>query len=526
MLYRLVSISPKQLGAVIFAALGVAIYAAQSGGSAASATLWPAAGNDLSNSRNQPTETVIGKANAGSLTTKWVFHTGGDVSATPTVGSNAIYVPDWKGNLYAISKATGQAIWSSQISQYDGIGGAISRVSPAIHGADLIIGDIASAGTPHDGARIMAINQQNGALHWVTQVEKNSAAVITGSPVVVGDMVVVGVSSNEEGLADQPGYVCCTFRGSLVALDANTGKMLWQTYTVPDNGGKVGGYSGGAIWQPPAIDSAKGVIYVGVGNNYNVPEMVATCQAAASAGMNASCTDPADYFDSALALNMSTGAILWNKQVHGYDVWTVACSNAKTGVTCPSPAGPDYDLGGSGPNLLPGLVGFGQKSGIFWGLEPATGDILWSTVVGPGSSLGGIEWGTASDGERIYAAISNSLHGAYTLAKRDETITWGSWSALDPATGKIIWQTADPTRGAIDPGAMSVANGVVYAGSFSGFMYAMDARKGNILWSFDSGGSVVDGPAIADGVVYWGSGYAHIGPGKANNQVFAFAPGH
>src|SRR5580704_13191404 len=194
---RLVSISPIKFGAVIFAMLGAAIYAAQSGGSTGSSTQWPAAGNDLSNSRNQPTETVIGKANAGSLATKWIFHTGGDVSATPTVGANAIYVPDWKGNLYAINKASGQAMWSAQISQYDGVAGAISRVSPAIHGADIIIGDIGSMGTPHDGARIMAINQQNGALHWVTQVEKNQAAIITGSPVVVGDMVVVGVASNE-----------------------------------------------------------------------------------------------------------------------------------------------------------------------------------------------------------------------------------------------------------------------------------------------------------------------------------------
>jgi polyvinyl alcohol dehydrogenase (cytochrome) len=483
------------------------------------------AGHDISNSRNQPLETRISAANVSSLTTKWVFHTRGDVSATPTVGADAVYVTDWAGDLYAINKDNGQAIWSTQISQYDGNTGAISRVSPAIHGSDLIIGDIQSAGQPHDGARIIAINQQNGSLHWVTQVERNPAAIITGSPVVVGDMVVVGVSSNEEGLADQPGYVCCTFRGSLVALDANTGKMLWQTYTVPDNGGKTTGYSGGAIWQPPAIDAAKGLIYVGVGNNYTVPDTVSTCQNQVSAGVTAACTDPADYFDTALALNMNTGAIMWSRQLHGYDVWTVACSSPKTGVTCPSPAGPDYDLGGSGPNLLAGLVGFGQKSGILWGLTPATGDISWSAVVGPGSTLGGIEWGTASDGERIYAAITNNLHGAYKLARGGATITWGSWSAINAQTGKMIWQTADPTKGSIDMGAMSVANGVVYAGSYSGFMYAMDAKKGDILWSFDSGGSVIDGPAIADGVVYWGSGYAHIKPGKGNNQVFAFVPG-
>ena len=379
-------------------------------------------------------------------------------------------------------------------------------------------------GQPHDGARIMAVNQQNGAVHWVTQVEKNPAAIITGSPVVVGDMVVAGVSSNEEGLADQPGYECCTFRGSMVALDANTGKIIWQTYTVPDNGGKTGGYSDGAIWQPPAIDAAKGVIYVGTGNNYSVPDAVSNCQKKAGTGLSVPCTDPQNYFDSVLALDLRTGTVLWSKQLHGYDVWTVACSNPKTGVTCPSPAGPDYDLSGSGPNLLPGLVGFGQKSGVFWALDPPSGDILWSTVVGPGSTTGGIQWGTASDGDRIYAAIGNSLHNAYKLAPQGQTITWGSWGALDAHTGQIVWQTADPTKGALDPGAMSVANGVVYAGSYSGMMYAMDAKAGTILWSFDSGGSVVGGPAIADGVIYWGSGYARIAPGKPNNQVFAFAP--
>jgi polyvinyl alcohol dehydrogenase (cytochrome) len=503
--------------------MAVAISAAQSGGSTATAFPWPAAGNDLSNSRNQPSETKIGPSNVSSLVPKWTFTTGGDVSATPTVGATAVYFPDWAGNLYAVNKNTGQAIWSMQISNYDGVPKAISRVSPALSATDIIIGDIESSG-PHDGARIMAINQQSGALHWITQVETNQAAVITGSPVVVGSMVIVGVSSNEESLADTPGYVCCTFRGSLVALNVNTGAILWKTYTVPDNGGQPTGYSGGAIWQPPAIDSGRGIVYVGTGNNYTVPDAVSTCQAKVATGMIMSCTDAADYFDSALAVDLQTGAIVWSKQLHGYDVWTVACISAKAGVTCPSPAGPDYDLSGSGPNLLQGVVGFGQKSGIYWGLDPSTGEIAWGTPVGPGSTLGGIEWGTASDGERIYAAIANNLHDAYKLAPGGETITWGSWSAINPRTGKIIWQTADPSKGAIDTGAVSVANEVVYAGSYSGLMYAMNAKNGRILWSFDSGGSVIDGPAIADGVVYWGSGYARISPGKPNNQVFAFAP--
>ncbi len=519
---KILSYSTIFIGAAALAALGIVIHAAGSDNSGAAP--WPVAGHDLSNSRNQPMETRISKSNVSSLTAKWTFRTQGDVSATPTVGSDAIYVPDWAGNLYAIRKDTGQQVWAMRISQYDGSNNSYSRVSPAIHGSDLIIGDIVSPSLPHDGARIMAVDQQHGNLHWVTQVEKNPAATITGSPVVIGDMVVVGVSSSEESLAAQPGYECCTFRGSMVALDANTGKIMWQTYTVPDNGGKTGGYSGGAIWQPPAVDLAKGVIYVGTGNNYAVPETVEACQKKTSAGASTPCTDPADYFDSVLALDLATGKILWSRRLHGYDVWTVACSNPKAGVTCPSPAGPDYDLSGSGPNLLPGLVGFGQKSGVFWGIDPSGGDVLWSTVVGPGSTTGGIQWGTASDGERIYAAISNNLHTSYKLAPQGQTITWGSWSALNARTGQIIWQTADPTPGAIDPGAMTVANGVVYGGSYSGMMYALDAAAGTILWSFDSGGSVIGGPAIADGVVYWGSGYSHISPGKPNNRVYAFAP--
>src|SRR5450432_4082055 len=184
---RRVFTSSARIGAAMLTALGLAIYA-QSGGSSGSAGPWPVAGHDLSNSRNQPAENRINTNNAGSLTTKWVFRTGGDVSATPTVGADAVYVPDWAGNLYAIRKDNGQAIWMTKISQYTGAAAAYSRVSPALHGDDLIVGDIASSGTLHDGARIIAINRQNGNLHWVTQVEKNPAAIITGSSVVVGNM--------------------------------------------------------------------------------------------------------------------------------------------------------------------------------------------------------------------------------------------------------------------------------------------------------------------------------------------------
>ena len=120
-------------------------------------------------------------------------------------------------------------------------------------------------------------------------------------------------------------------------------------------------------------------------------------------------------------------------------------------------------------------------------------------------------------------AIANRNHLPYSLVPSGQQITWGSWSALDVATGRILWQTPDPTVGAIDTGSVSVANGVMYAGSNSGQMYALDTRTGRILWNFASGGSVIDGPSIVDSTLYWGSGYRNIPPGIGNNKVYAFA---
>jgi polyvinyl alcohol dehydrogenase (cytochrome) len=307
----------------------------------------------------------------------------------------------------------------------------------------------------------------------------------------------------------------------LVALDANSGKILWQTYVLPDNSGRTDGYSGNAIWQPPAVDMASGTLYVGTGNNYEVPDTVKACLAESSMANQPACFAADDYFDTALALDTTTGRIKWSRRLQGIDVWTVACVKSPAPMSCPLPSSPDYDLGGSGPNLLPGLVGFGQKSGMYWALNPSNGSILWSTVVGPGSTLGGIEWGTATDGNRIYVAITNSLKKPYTLIS-GQTVTSGAWSALDVKTGQILWQTPDPDK-AQDMGSVSVANGVVYAPSMSGHVLALDASKGQVLWSYQSNGSVIDGPSIVDGVVYWGSGYGKISGGFGNNKVFAFS---
>ena len=504
----------------VTASIGGALLAQSS----PSAGQWRIAGRDLNNSRSQPSGQRIDAGNVNQLAVRWAFTTGGDVSATPTVAGNSVYFPDWGGNLFAVRASTGDLLWSRKISDYNGRAGSISRVSPAVHEDELIIGDNMATSVAHDGAHVMAIDRNSGDLRWITEGDSHPAAIITGSPVFDGAVVYVGVSSNEEALASNPAYPCCTFRGSMVALDVFTGAILWKTFTLPDNGGATGGYSGNAIWSPPAIDPARGSLYIGVGNNYTVPDDVLACQQKAiDEGENdADCAAPDDYFDTVLALDLKTGAVKWSRRLSGFDAWTVACLSSPPGPNCPSPSGPDFDFPGSGPNLLGNLLGIGQKSGIYWGLNPDTGAIVWSTVVGPGGTTGGIQWGTATDGTRIYAAITNSSRLTYTLANGGPTINWGSWAALDPRTGRILWQTADPTPGALDPGAMSVSNGVVFAGSYSGMMHALDARTGQVLFGFASGGSVIDAPSIVGGSVYWGSGYRRIG-GTGNNKVYAFS---
>jgi polyvinyl alcohol dehydrogenase (cytochrome) len=155
------------------------------------------------------------------------------------------------------------------------------------------------------------------------------------------------------------------------------------------------------------------------------------------------------------------------------------------------------------------------------------------TATGPGSALGGILWGTATDGSRIYVANGNGNHATVTLRSATggmSTTTGGYWSALDAATGRTLWQTADPQPAYLDIGMLSGADGVIYAGSTAPSgdnMYALDSATGVILWRFASGGAVVGGAAVVAGSVYWGSGYHTAGLGLgypgANDELYAFS---
>src|SRR5258705_11831625 len=206
--------------ALISILLLVVALSARSRSPESEAGQWRVGRQNLSNTWNQPAEHSINVGKVKGLNAKWVFTTGGDVSATPTVDGDAVYFPDWGGSLFAVKKDSGQLIWSHKISEYDGVAGAISRVSPAVEGDQVIIGDILNSKEVHNGANVIAVDRRTGMLRWITQVENHPAAIITGSPVVFDGVIYIGVSSSEETLATNPAYPFCSFLGSVVALEA------------------------------------------------------------------------------------------------------------------------------------------------------------------------------------------------------------------------------------------------------------------------------------------------------------------
>lgn len=480
---------------------------------------WPMIGRDVHNSRAQPDERRLNRRTVSRLRPRWEMTTAGDVSATPAVVDGAVYFPDWGGRLYKVHADSGQTVWSRTITEYTGVPGAISRTSPAYGRGLLFIGDL--------NGNMMGIDAKTGDLRWLTELDPNPNTIVTASPVLLGRTLYIVTSSAGGGVAR------ATFRGSVVALDATTGRILWQTFMLPDNGGVAGGFAGGAFVNSPTIDTKHGLVIAAAGQLYAQPTPVTECLAAAADQWDEACFPSGAFFNSVVALDLRTGAPRWSFRGAGPDARRLGCGDTPV-AWCP--AWEDnfstWDFAGASANVFDvriagrrrTVVGIGQKSGVYWLFDARRGRLLWATLVGHGDDPGGIQWGTAVDERRIYAAIGHFRNAVpYTLAS-GETTTGGSWAALDPATGRIEWQVADPLL-APDLAALSVANGVLYAGSMAPTgdqMYALDARDGSILWRFPAGGSVVAGPAIVDGVVYWGSGYARTG-GVGNNKFYAFS---
>ena len=539
------------VAALLAASAGAARIVATNGGGPD----WGMIGNDSENSRNAPLERTIGPDNVHQLRPKWIATTTGDVSGTPAVVAGAVYFGDFGGTVRKLDAETGEVIWAASVATYTGHTGDYARTSPSLAGNTLVVGVIRGTLSSNPCPAVedscpdmLGINAKTGELRWKTKIHDDPRAAMTGSPVLANDTIVTGISANGAG------GVNATFRAAIVALNAQTGRILWRTYSVPDNGGVAGGYAGATMFAPPAVSTSLGLVYGTFGQAYHVPDVVTACHTqmdAAAGGFAESCEQPGAFWKSIVAFDLQTGEPRWARRMNRSDG---LCASQPAAVTwCAADSdGEKWDLGGSGANVMRlrmdghwrDAVGIGAKSGVYTLLDARTGARIWSTLVGPGGDQGGVEWGTAFDGTRIYVPITNHHHIPYKLTQdgvldMSSQVTGGSWAALDPISGKILWQTADPQTetvpgftsvGVWDLAPVSVANGVVYAGSMAKLanqnqFFALDAATGSILWQWGAGVSVNAGPAIVRGSVYWGSGYARSGvEGSGNNrQLFAFS---
>ncbi|MEK6287011.1 MAG: PQQ-binding-like beta-propeller repeat protein [Acidobacteriota bacterium] len=482
---------------------------------------WNGWGRDNQNSRYQP-KPELKAEDVPKLKVKWAWsHPGPMATGQPVIIGDRLYITTEVGQIFCLNAQTGCTYWTMNAGA--AVRAAMS-VGPLPPGSQarfaLYFGD--------EKSNVQAVDAATGRLLWKTKIEEHLLSRITGSPVLYRDRIYVPVSSFEETAGRDSKYECCTFRGSVVALNAYSGKVLWKTFTVQDvpkpfkknsTGTQMYGPAGGAIWSAPALDLKRKLIYAGSGNSY---------------------TDAATALtDAIIAFDMETGKIKWSNQVTPKDNFLVGCRQPGVG-NCPEEAGPDYDFGSS-PILhtLPNgkqVILAGQKSGVMYALDPGdNGKILWQVKVGNGGALGGIEWGFAADSENAYVPMADVFG-----AGRKPGIT-----ALKIATGEKLWYVPAPpakcswgtTRCANSQSqAATVIPGAVFSGTADGHLRAYSTKDGTVIWDFDTAAEPYDGvngvkakggtldgggPTIANGVLYVNSGYGRI-IGQPGNVLLAF----
>lgn len=485
-------------------------------------------GADIENWRYQP-KPGIRVDQLRRLRVKWAFGFPGAsaVFGQLAIAGGRVFVGSQNGHVYSLDAQTGCYYWDFK---------ANASVRTAITIARVDGRDVALFGDQR--AHVYSVDVISGQKIWEVSGDDSQRVQITGSPVLFEGRLYVPIAVGDDAAAADPRYECCQGRGSIVALDATTGKQIWKTYTLPEAtrqgknaiGTQLWGPSGASIWSAPTIDGKQRVLYAATGDNHSAPA--------------------SDTSDAVLALSLDSGKIVWSRQLTSGDVGNASCFMPEK-TNCPEPHGPDADFGSS-PNLIPLANGkrvltIGQKSGMLWAIDPDDrGRIVWKVRVGKGGLLGGIEWGTATDGKAVYAAISDMT---FIKPEVDKPLVFdqdagGGLKALAVANGAELWDAA-PARACeghkncspAQPGAVTATPEYVLSGSVDGHVRAYSTHDGKVLWDYDTerpfktvngvtahGGSLnAAGPAIAGGMLFVNSGYGMYGE-QEGNVLIAFAP--
>ncbi len=462
----------------------------------------------------------IDTANAGltaadleALELKWVFAFPDAlrVRSAPTLAGGWLYMGAHNGDVYALDPARGCVIWSFRAAAEVRTGIVISGWSaqdpnptPRAFFGDLL-------------GNVYAIDARTGAALWRQKADPHPNATITGTPSYHNGRLYVPVSSLEVVPAAAPDYPCCTFRGSVVAYDGASGNVVWQTHTISDPASDRGvnasgtpqyGPSGAPIWNSPAIDVARGQLYVGTGENYSSP----------ATGTS----------DAIIALDLENGRVRWIFQATPNDAWNTACDQPNDD-NCPDEDGPDFDFA-AGTMLATASDGrayvvAGQKSGMVHALDPDTGKPLWQSRAGRGGIQGGVHFGIAAAGDRVLVPINDMPDGRTYPDPAQPGL-----HAFDLRTGNVLWRHALSGSTCGDrafchagiSAAITTTPEFVLAGGMDGVLRAHAVTTGELLWSFDTarpfeqtdgaraeGGSFggAAAPLVANGMIFAASGY-------------------
>ena len=423
---------------------------------------WPVYGHDASNTRTNTSETEIDATSVSELTKSWEIDELVGVTGTPTVSDGVAYFGDWKGVIWAVEADTGDEVWTSEI------GGMVV-------GAPAVDGDAVYVSSGHS---LFRLDRATGAQEWRAETDDHPQAQINASPVVVDGLVLQGTATFENVLIKDE----YTFRGSIGAYDVASGEERWRLSTTPADATSG---PGAGVWSTPAVDEERGLIFVGTGQSLSEPTAPLT--------------------DSILAIDYETGTLEWSTQFTYPDVFSAA-----------HPEGKDADVGAS-PNLWTSdgqdLVGAGDKGGTFHALDRDTGEVVWETVLTPGSVFGGQIGSSAFvDGSLI---ASSNVGDPESNAPTDVTKVF----ALDPATGDVRWTSEDFPGKIFAP--IGAVPGVAFVGTDRGMLAALDTGTGEQLWSFEAPAKTGCGPSIVDGRVLWGYGFTLFdGPGPGGVLSF------
>jgi polyvinyl alcohol dehydrogenase (cytochrome) len=490
---------------------------------------WNGWGRDLDNTRYQP-EPAIRATDVAKLALKWAYgYQGGTESGQPTVVDGRLFVTSSAGRIYSLDAITGCTYWT-----YDAGAGSRTAITVGELARAKIVAlprklkrtlahlDVIKAPSAaffgDDAGTVYALDAQKGTLLWKTRVDTHPMARIVGAPVVYNDRVYATVSSTEDGAAANPSYGCCTFRGSVAALDMAGGRLVWKSYTVLEEpqptrknsaGVQLFGPAGAAIPSSPTLDVKRNVLYVATGGSATGLEQALT--------------------DAVVAFDLADGKLRWVKQLSRPDAAAAGSGFASAPVLRTLATGNEVLLAG-------------QKSGVVYGLDPDHGgETLWQTKLGDngatglaatGSSIGppgvagppgGVVWGGAADHRNIYVAISGLLAQPANSS--------GSLTALDIKTGVARWHSPSPEPACVwgdhncshgEAQAVTVMPGSAFSGSMDGHLRAYSTIDGKILWDYDTakefqtkngiraGGGPLDhgGATIVNGTVYVNSGNA------------------